>query len=116
MPLCRILTSANASEKTRSTLLTELSRFVAEALKKPESYVMTSITSDAAMTFAGTSDPACFVELKSIGTFSPQQTAALSAELCQRIGSALAVPASRIYIEFGDSKGYLWGHDGETLR
>ena len=115
MPLCRILTSANASEKIRSALLAELSRFVAEALKKPESYVMTSITTDAAMTFAGTSEPACFVELKSVGTFSPQQTAALSAELCQRLEKSLGVPAARTYIEFADAKGYLWGHDGETF-
>ena len=116
MPLCRILTSANASEKTRASLLTELSRFVAEALKKPESYVMTALTTDAAMTFAGTTEPACFVELKSIGTFSPQQTAALSAALCQRLEKSLGVPAARTYIEFADAKGHMWGHDGATFR
>jgi hypothetical protein len=115
MPLCRILTSANVPEKARTTFLTELSRFVAGALRKPESYVMTSFTHVSAMTFAGTTEPACYVELKNIGTFTPEQTASLSADLCARIEKALGVPPSRTYIEFSNAAGHLWGHDGETF-
>ncbi len=115
MPLCKIVTSANASEKIRASLLTELSRFVAEALKKPESYVMTQLVTDATMTFAGTTEPACFIELKNIGNFTPEQTASLSAALCSRIEKSLAVPPARTYIEFTNSVGHLWGHDGETF-
>jgi hypothetical protein len=95
--------------------LTELSRFVAEALKKPERYVMTGLTTGVTMTFAGTSEPACYVELKNIGTFTPEQTTSLSAALCSRIEQALGVPAARTYIEFTNSAGHLWGHDGETF-
>jgi len=115
MPLCRIVTSANASEKIRTSLLTELSRFIAEALRKPESYVMTHLVTDATMTFAGTPEPACFIELMSIGTFTPEQTASLSAALCSRIEKSIGVPKSRTYIEFTNSVGHLWGHDGETF-
>ena len=115
MPLCKIVTSANVPEKVRVSLLSELSRFVADALRKPESYVMTSLVTDAAMTFAGTTEPACFVELKSIGTFTPEQTASLSAALCARVEKSLGVPSSRTYIEFTNSVGHLWGHDGETF-
>ena len=115
MPLLRIVTSANPPEKTRSPLLAELSRFVADKLRKPESYVMTSLVTDATMTFAGTPEPACFVELKNIGTFSAEQTATLSAELCTRLEKAIGVPSNRIYIEFTNAQGHLWGHDGETF-
>ena len=115
MPLCRIVTSATASEKVRASLLTDLSRFVAEALRKPESYVMTQLVTDATMTFAGTPEPACFIELKSIGTFTPEQTASLSSALCSRIEKSLGVPPARTYIEFTNGVGHLWGHDGDTF-
>jgi phenylpyruvate tautomerase len=115
MPLCRIVTSANVPEKSRAPFLAELSRFVAEALRKPERYVMTGLTTGVSMTFAGTSEPACYVELKNIGTFTLEQTATLSADLCVRIEKTLGVPASRTYIEFTNSAGHLWGHDGETF-
>jgi phenylpyruvate tautomerase PptA (4-oxalocrotonate tautomerase family) len=115
MPLLRIVTSANAAERERAPLLGELSRFLAEKLRKPESYVMTSLVTDATMTFAGTTDPACSVELKNIGSFTPKETRDLSAELCKRLEAALGVPPARIYIEFTNAQGHLWGHDGETL-
>ena len=115
MPLLRIVTSANPPEKTRAPLLAELSGFVADKLGKPESYVMTSLVTDATMTFGGTPEPACFVELKNIGIFTPAQTATLSSDLCSRLQKALGVPPGRIYIEFTNAQGHLWGHDGETF-
>lgn len=115
MPLLRIVTSANPEKESQQRLLAELSRFVAENLRKPESYVMTTIATNATMTFAGTSEPACFVELKSIGTFTPEQTSSLSAALCRKLEGALGVPPNRTYIEFANAAGHLWGHDGETF-
>jgi phenylpyruvate tautomerase len=115
MPLLRIVTSSNPSASARVPLLGELSRVIADKLRKPETYVMTSLVTDATMTFAGTTDPACFVELKNIGSFTPKETRDLSAELCKRLGAALDVPSARIYIEFTNAQGHLWGHDGETL-
>ena len=115
MPLLRIVTSAKPAEKARIALLTELSRFVSDKLHKPESYVMTNLVTDATMTFGGTPEPACMVELKNIGTFTRDQTAALSADLCGRLEAGLGVPSARIYIEFTNAQGHLWGHDGETF-
>jgi phenylpyruvate tautomerase PptA (4-oxalocrotonate tautomerase family) len=114
MPLLRITTSAPASPG-HAKLLSELSRYVAEQLGKPESYVMTAIEHPAGMTFGGTSEPACYVELKNVGHFTPELTLKLSAELCQRLEHVLGVEKRRIYIEFGDAQGYLWGHDGDTF-
>jgi phenylpyruvate tautomerase len=115
MPLLRITTSANPSDSNRTKLLQELSSLVAQRLGKPEAYMMTSLEPGVAMTFAGATAPACFVELKSIGRFTPELTAKLSAELCDRLERGLDVPKDRIYIDFADAQGYLWGHGGETF-
>jgi hypothetical protein len=114
MPLLKLTTSA-APRPEHGPLLAELSRFVAERLDKPESYVMTAIEHPHAMTFGGTTAPACYVELKNVGRFRPELTRRLSSELCARLSAALGVPQARIYIEFSDAEGYLWGHDGDTF-
>jgi len=114
MPLLKITTSVSASRE-QSKLLANLSQLIADRLGKPESYVMTAIEHPSLMTFGGTTEPACYVELKNIGRFSAELTQRLSAELCERLSSALGVAPNRIYIEFSDAEGYLWGHDGETF-
>jgi len=76
---------------------------------------MVSLEHDAQLLFAGTSEPACFAALKSIGTFSPTQTEKLSALLCRRLSEALGVAPSRTYIEFVDAKPHLWGYDSGTF-
>jgi phenylpyruvate tautomerase PptA (4-oxalocrotonate tautomerase family) len=114
MPLLKITTSTDPAPEN-DKLLANLSRLVAERLGKPESYVMTAIEHPARMTFAGSTEPTCYVELKNIGRFTSDQTQRLSAELCERLSAGLGVPKERIYIEFADVEAYLWGHDGDTF-
>jgi phenylpyruvate tautomerase PptA (4-oxalocrotonate tautomerase family) len=116
MPLIRVKSSVAAPEKAVvESLLTTLSAHLAKHLGKPESYVMTSLESDVPMTFAGTFDPVCYVEVKSIGSMSGTQTKAMSQDFCQILNEKLGVPANRIYIEFADAKGYMWGWDSRTF-
>jgi len=114
MPLLKITTSVPAAPE-HGKLLAELSRLCADRLGKPESYVMTAIDHPSQMTFAGSAEPACYVELKNVGRFTGELTQQLSAELCERLGASLGVAKNRIYIEFADAQGYLWGYDGETF-
>jgi phenylpyruvate tautomerase len=114
MPLLRITTSTDPAPE-HAHVLQNLSRLLAQRLAKPESYMMTAIEYSATMTFAGTTDPTCFVELKNVGNFRPELTERLSGEICERLSSALGVPKDRIYVEFSDAQGYLWGHDGVTF-
>jgi hypothetical protein len=114
MPLLKITTSVPPAPE-HGKLLANLSHLIANRLEKPESYVMTSIEHPTLMTFAGTTDPVCYAELKNVGRFRPELTQRLSGELCERLSSGLGVPKDRIYIEFGDAEGYLWGHDGNTF-
>lgn len=114
MPLLKVTTNAGLTEHPE-TLLPELSRRVAALLGKPEAYVMVVLEREQVMSFAGTTRPTLYAELKSIGRFTPEQTTKLSAELCALLEASLAVPKNRIYIEFTPSEGYLWGHDSDTF-
>jgi phenylpyruvate tautomerase PptA (4-oxalocrotonate tautomerase family) len=113
MPLLQIQTSTRSSAP--AGLLKALSAELARELGKPESYVMVAFESDAELLFGGTPEPACFAALKNIGTFTPSQTERLSALLTQHLSSALSIAPSRIYIEFVNAQGHLWGHDGSTF-
>ncbi|MFN5514379.1 MAG: phenylpyruvate tautomerase MIF-related protein [Cyanobacteriota bacterium] len=117
MPLLKIQTSSPLAQSAAQTkdLLTALSQKLSRHLGKPESYVMTCLEPNAQMTFAGTFDPVCYLEVKSIGAMTPQQTKAISKDFCEVIHQVLQVAPNRIYIEFADAKGAMWGHNGGTF-
>ncbi|MDB9372456.1 phenylpyruvate tautomerase MIF-related protein [Nodularia sphaerocarpa] len=116
MPLIKVQTSVSAPQKADvETMLKNLSSKLAKHLGKPESYVMTAFESDISMTFAGTTNPVCYIEIKSIGTMKPEQTTSMSRDFCQEIKENLGVPENRIYIEFADAKGTMWGWNGSTF-
>ncbi len=116
MPLIKVQTSVSALEKSEiETLLKSLSAKLSKHLGKPESYVMTAFEPGVLMTFAGTSEPVCYIEIKSVGTMKPDQTQEMSQDFCQQINQALGVPKNRIYIEFADAKGFMWGWNSSTF-
>ena len=115
MPLLAIRTSAPLpAPADRDAALLRLSREVARLLKKPEAYVMVSLEG-AALCFAGQSEPACYAELKSIGGIRRDTTPGLSQAICTALERELGVPPARIYLEFSDVDGALWGHAGQTF-
>src|SRR5215468_4237336 len=104
MPLVQVFTSAPApGEAAAQELLLDLSRLLAKSFGKPERWVMTCLVPGVAMTFGGTRAPAAFVAVKNIGKMTPDDTAALSRALCDRLAKGLAVQADRIYIDFADA-------------
>jgi phenylpyruvate tautomerase len=116
MPLIKIQSSVRSPKQVSvENLLKNLSRSLAKHLGKPESYVMTAFESDVPMTFAGTFDPVCYVEVKSIGNMNATQTKAMSQDFCQEIAQTLEVSPDRIYIEFSDAKAYMWGWNNSTF-
>ncbi|YAF94964.1 MAG: phenylpyruvate tautomerase MIF-related protein [Nodularia sp. CChRGM 3473] len=116
MPLIKVQTSISATQKAEvEAMLKNLSGKLAKHLGKPESYVMTAFEAGIPMTFAGTTDPVCYIEIKSVGTMKPDQTKAMSQDFCQQINQSLGVPKNRIYIEFADSQGSMWGWNSSTF-
>jgi phenylpyruvate tautomerase len=116
MPLCQVLTNVPAPEPSAGqALLGELSRLLAARFGKPERWVMTSLQPGLAMTFGGTTAPTAFVVVRNIGTMKPVDTEALSSAICGLLGKALGVSPERVYVEFGDAVGHLWGWNGGTF-
>ncbi|YAI82075.1 MAG: phenylpyruvate tautomerase MIF-related protein [cyanobacterium endosymbiont of Rhopalodia sterrenbergii] len=116
MPLIKIKSSiSNTSSSIVDSLLTSLSFKMAKHFGKPESYVMTAFEPNVQMTFGGTFDPVCYVEIKNIGEITPELTKSISKDFCQEIKDKLGVPINRIYIEFTNAEGPMWGWNGGTF-
>lgn len=116
MPLIKLQTSLPRLDTAQAeALLKQLSTSLAQQTRKPESYVMTALEAAVPMTFGGSTEPSCYVEVKSVGSFSSEQTQVMSQRFCEQISAALGIPTTRIYIEFAEAKGHLWGWNGSTF-
>ena len=115
MPLIQVFTSAAPDAAASDELLRELSAALAGHFEKPEKWVMTCIVPGLAMTFGGSGAPTCFAAVKNVGKLNPAKTAKLSADLSARLARGLGVPQDRIYLEFTEALGHLWGFDGGTF-
>lgn len=116
MPLIKVKTSVQSPERPKiDDLLKTLSTKLAQHVGKPESYVMTAFESDVPMTFGGTFDPVCYIEVKNIGGMSAAQTKSMSQDFCQAIAEKLGVAANRTYIEFAGAEGKMWGWNSGTF-
>jgi phenylpyruvate tautomerase len=115
MPVLNLLTSTLPDPTQRGPLLASLSNLLARELGKPERYVMVALDGCSAMSFAGTQEAACYAEVKNVGTLSAEDAERLSDVLCAALSRGLNVPAHRIYIEFTNVDGALWGWNGGTF-
>jgi phenylpyruvate tautomerase len=114
MPTLRILTNVEIPPEARAGVLARASRSLADLLGKPESYVMVILEDGRDLLFAGTTDPAAYLELKSLG-LPELKTAFYSRALCDFLTDELGIPAARIYIEFAAPARHLFGWDGATF-
>ncbi|MDX8404110.1 MAG: phenylpyruvate tautomerase MIF-related protein [Mariprofundaceae bacterium] len=112
MPILTI--HANVTIDDRDSLLKKASAIVAEALSKPESYVMIRLSDNESMSFAGSTDPLAYVELKSLG-LSSDKTTALSETICLFIEQNLNIDPARIYIEFSSPERAMFGWNRGTF-
>ena len=114
MPLISVKTSAAAGD-AGPALLQELSATLADLLDKPERYVMTLLEEGVPMTFSGSLEPACYVEVKSIGALDGERPRQVSEAVCALLERHLRVPADRVYIGIEDVPARLWGWNGRTF-
>lgn len=114
MPYVKIQTNVDIPADKQQSLLAGISQLTAAKLDKPESYVMVALDPTTPMLFAGSSDPLCYLEVKSIG-LPESKTAELSAVLADIIGDKLGIAKDRVYIEFVDAPRAMWGWNGGTF-
>lgn len=114
MPYMQIQTNLKIAEDQVESIMADISRQLAEELGKPESYVMVNVRDGERLLFAGNSEPAAYVELKSIG-LPETKTQSLARFLCGFLKDRLAIDPARVYIEFTNIPGKLWGWNSGTF-
>ena len=114
MPLLKLETNVAIPEAKRAPLLSSLSKLVAQAIGKPEQYVMVTV-GPAALLMAGKPGDAAFLDLRSIGGLSSEVNHQLSARLCQLLQQTLGIAPDRVYLNFTEVKAGNWGWNGETF-
>ena len=112
MPFIQVNISSKSDVGNADLLQKDISKMVADLTGKPENYVMTMIQRDNKMTFAGSDEPCCFINVKSIGSLNPSS---MSKSLCELIASKTNINPNRIYIEFIDVKASHWGFNSSTF-
>jgi phenylpyruvate tautomerase len=114
MPYLRIQANRPVEDIASQEFLKKASRLMAQELSKPEDYVMISLESSSAILFAGSAEPAAFLELRAIG-LPVKKTNNLSRVLCELVESELGIPKERVFINFSDLPPNMWGWNGETF-
>lgn len=114
MPYLKIQTNLQFSEGKRKPVMSKASQLLAKQLGKPESYVMVLMEPGLSMLFGGTSEPTAFLELKSI-SLPENAVQSLAKALCGFMEEELGVQQERVYIEFSDARGKMWGWNGGTF-
>jgi phenylpyruvate tautomerase len=114
MPLLRMSISKKIDENNKSKLLKQLSEIVSECFNKPENYVMIVVEEKAIM-MSGTTEPAAFAVLKSIGGITAKNNKMFSSRLCALLKDQLGIGPDRVYINFSDVAAANWGWNGDTF-
>ena len=115
MPYLKIQINQDFDEKKKAEIMDKISKLVAKELGKPESMIMIVLETATTMVFGGTNEPTLFMELKSVG-LPESKTSDLSKSLCDFAEQYLNVKKERVYIEFANATGLMWGWNGNTIH
>ncbi|MFQ5581556.1 MAG: phenylpyruvate tautomerase MIF-related protein [Mariprofundaceae bacterium] len=114
MPYLNIHTNVAICADKQAEFLKKASETAADALGKPESYVMVALQAGEPMLFAGSDAPLAYLQLKSLG-MPADATDELSAALCHFMERELGIEQGRVYIEFAGPERHMWGWNGGTF-
>jgi phenylpyruvate tautomerase len=114
MPYAKIETNLKLDSLKEQELLKAASGFFAALLEKSEEHVMVSVSHETAFIFDKNSDPAAYVELKSMA-IKEEICTDLSKEICGFLNEHLDILPNRIYIEFSTINGKMFGCNNKTF-
>lgn len=116
MPFINVYTSAPLpAESETEDFLKNLSKVLSKHLKKPEKYVMTCLLPWTQMTMGGKTENSCYVDIKSVGEITEDQTQAISSNICDVVSKTFDVDPTKIYIVFESVHPHLWGWNHKTF-
>ncbi|MGA1868325.1 MAG: phenylpyruvate tautomerase MIF-related protein [bacterium] len=114
MPFINLNVSVPLSEDEKNALLTSLSTTIAQALGKPQQYMMVSIETSAMM-MSGQMGGAAFADIRSIGGLSSETNRRISQDVCTLLEERLGIAPARVYLNFTDISAHNWGWDKKTF-
>ena len=114
MPYFSIETNKSIDKSSTQELMGLTSTFISELVGKPEQVLMVSIKPDTPLIFAGNDSPVAFVRLKSIG-LPKDRCSEFSESICGFVEKELGIPQDRVFIDFIELDGKMFGWNGKTL-
>src|SRR3972149_971573 len=114
MPLVSVNVTQQLDRESKETLKKVYNDIIVEIMGKPQKYIMVIVRDKEDIYFDGSNLPSAYLEVKSIGEFTPEQTKELSKRLCDHL-EKLGIKSDRVYIEFNDAKRHLWGYNRSTF-
>ena len=116
MPLVNIYSSHRIKKQIIESLSDTLTTLVASNLGKSEDFVMILFQRPEFQSFGNNAmDHSVYIELKNVGTLSPDTTQRLTSAMTECLVEAIDLAKSRIYIEFQESDRHLWAWGGKTF-
>jgi len=114
MPYFKIETSQKIKDADADKLSKDASSFLSGLLGKPEHVIMVSVCQGMRILFNQTTAPAAYVVIKSIG-LPAEKCPGYAEAVYDFLEDAIGVPADRIYIDFADINGSMFGWNRQTF-
>jgi phenylpyruvate tautomerase len=114
MPYLLVATDVSIGPEEEQAFLANLSQRVAEALGKPQKYMMAALAPLRATYFGDRKGKSAFVELMAIG-LPREKIGELALLLSDLVSRSLALEGSRVYIVFRDVAATHWAWNGKTF-
>jgi len=114
MPYLNLQTNLKLKDEAKENLASDITQLLSKELSKPAKYIMAAIEDNVFLIFNAKSEPAAYVELKSIN-LPEDATKKLSEAVCLFLERHLKISPDRIYIEFTNAKRHMWGYNNTTF-
>ncbi|XP_046561494.1 macrophage migration inhibitory factor-like isoform X2 [Haliotis rubra] len=114
MPCFILFTNVPASAIPKG-FLSETTKVIAKAIRKPEAFITVRIHPGQMMTHGGTTDPCASSEMQAIGHISAAENAEMSRQISEFLKSKLQIDNRRNYIKFTDLPPHEVGYQGTTF-
>ncbi len=114
MPYFKIETNQKLDNAGVEKFSRDASAFLSGLLDKPQRVIMVSVVHSIAMMFNENTSPTAYLEIKSIGLI-PEKCPEYAKAVCGFIETAINVPSDRVYIDFADINGNMFGWNKQTF-
>jgi phenylpyruvate tautomerase len=115
MPYLDLITNVKLESPALKSFILEFSKFSADTLGKPESYISVSYTHNETLTFNGSFDPAFQLRIVSLGNLDREKNEKYSQALAAFLKEKLSLTGDRGYIVFDDPGNAFVGYTGTTF-